>query len=444
MSLQNFRSWENTGEISLAPITGFFGTNSSGKSSLLRFLLLLKQTSESSDQGAQLELGGRGSLVDFGSMSDLLFDHDTKRTLGISLGWDQQTWPLESPEGEAASRWRSALGSPLVFSATHTLTKREIRCDSMSYEIDTFKFGLEREQSKYRMVNKGYELIRPQGRPSSIAGPIKSYGFPASTRLAFTNASFLQNFELAFEQTLSNVFYLGPLREDPQRQYAGWRKQAGVGTRGEFFVDALLAARERNDKVKIGPRKYRALDQYVAEWLQRLGLVQEFKVDEVRPGANIYQVLVKRSEHSPWVPLTDVGFGVSQILPVLTLCFSAPMGSTLILEQPEIHLHPKVQAGLADVFIDAMKLRKIQIIVESHSEHFLQRLLRRVAEETIAPDDAALYFCEAEEERSTIRGLDVDLFGSISNWPVDFFGDPLGEAVATARAAAQNRLRLSA
>ena len=107
MQLRNFRSWEDTGKISLAPITGFFGTNSSGKSSLLRFLLLLKQTSESSDQGAQLELGGRGSLVDFGSMSDLLFGHDSKRTLGISLGWDQHAWPLESPEGEAAARWRT-------------------------------------------------------------------------------------------------------------------------------------------------------------------------------------------------------------------------------------------------------------------------------------------------------------------------------------------------
>ena len=67
-----------------------------------------------------------------------------------------------------------------------------------------------------------------------------------------------------------------------------------------------------------------------------------------------------------------------------------------------------------------------------------------MAEETIKPVDTALYFCEAEDERSTIRELDVDLFGSIKNWPADFFGDPLGEAVATARAAAENRLRLSA
>jgi predicted ATPase len=83
MSLANYRSWENTGPISLAPLTGLFGTNSSGKSSLLRFLLMLKQTSESRDRGVQLELGGREAYVDLGSMTDVLFEHDTKRQLRI-------------------------------------------------------------------------------------------------------------------------------------------------------------------------------------------------------------------------------------------------------------------------------------------------------------------------------------------------------------------------
>jgi predicted ATPase len=155
-------------------------------------------------------------------------------------------------------------------------------------------------------------------------------------------------------------------------------------------------------------------------------------------------VLVQQSQKSTWVPLTDVGFGVSQVLPVLTLCFAAPPGSTLILEQPEIHLHPKVQAGLADVFIDAIRTMNIQIIVESHSEHFLQRLLRRVAEDDFATDDAALYFCTNPGGGSTIERLNVDMFGAIRNWPPDFFGDPLGESIATADAAQRRRLRATA
>jgi AAA domain, putative AbiEii toxin, Type IV TA system/Protein of unknown function (DUF3696) len=401
---------------------------------------MLKQTAESNDQGVQLELGGRQTYVDFGSISDLLFNLDRSRSLGIEVEWDQPQWPAEVPEGLTADKWKSDL---LSFSAQHSLKGKSIRCDRMSYCLGDFEFGIFREEGKstYEVIHNGYDFVRPRGRPSTVGGPVKTYGFPASTRLAFTNASFLQGFELAFEKQFEKVLYLGPLREDPQRQYTWSGAQpVGVGIRGELVVDALLAARERGEKVKIAPKKFRGLEQYVAHWLKQLDLVSEFKVEEVAAGSSLYRVLVKRSKGSAWVAITDVGFGVSQILPVLTLCFAAPIGSTIILEQPEIHLHPSVQAGLADVFIDAMKIRKVQLIVESHSEHFLQRLLRRVAESDVEADSTALYFCDNQGGASTISALDVDMFGSIRNWPDRFFGDPLGESIATARAASQKRL----
>ena len=106
------------------------------------------------------------------------------------------------------------------------------------------------------------------------------------------------------------------------------------------------------------------------------------------------------------------------------LCFYVPPGSVVVLEQPEIHLHPAVQAGLADVFIDAAKTRRVQVLFESHSEHLLQRLQRRIAEERLASDDAALYYCEFAATHSRLTRLQMDLFGK-PNWPTDFFGDPL-------------------
>src|SRR5690606_17010608 len=136
----------------------------------------------------------------------------------------------------------------------------------------------------------------------------------------------------------------------------------------------------------------------------------------IAPNRKEYEVRVRLAGGAPWVLITDVGFGVSQILPVLVLCFYAPEGSTLILEQPEIHLHPRIQAGLADVFIDAIKRRGVQIILESHSEHLLRRLQRRIAEEQIAADDVALYFIEMKRGQSVLRPLDVDMFGNIRNW----------------------------
>ena len=134
-----------------------------------------------------------------------------------------------------------------------------------------------------------------------------------------------------------------------------------------------------------------------------------------------------------------MGFGVSQILPALVLCFYVPEGSTVILEQPELRLHPSVQAGLADVFIDAWERRNVQVVVESHSEHLLRRLQRRIAEEAISQDDVGLYFCKEDDGASRLDTLEVDQVGNISNWPQDFFGDQFGEIAAMSEAALNRR-----
>lgn len=181
------------------------------------------------------------------------------------------------------------------------------------------------------------------------------------------------------------------------------------------------------------------MEQRVARWLQDLGLIHAFAMEPVAQDSSIYQVLVQKTPASAKVLITDVGFGVSQILPVLALCYYAPPGSIILLEQPEIHLHPSVQAGLADVLIDAVKNRQVQIVVESHSEHLLRRLQRRVAEQVVSPEETALYFCEATAEGSDLVQLDVDLYGNILNWPKDFFGDEFGEIAAITQAVMERK-----
>jgi len=183
-----------------------------------------------------------------------------------------------------------------------------------------------------------------------------------------------------------------------------------------------------------GRRKHLTLEERVAQWLKELNLIESFVVRPITPESKLFQVWVKRHANTPEVLITDVGFGVSQILPVITLCYYAPVGSVLLLEQPEIHLHPSVQAGLADVFIDAINTRKVQIILESHSEHLLRRLQRRIAEDKLGTENAALYFCTMEEGESKLQQLVMDMFGIIENWPKDFFGDSFGEIAKTSDA----------
>jgi predicted ATPase len=171
-----------------------------------------------------------------------------------------------------------------------------------------------------------------------------------------------------------------------------------------------------------------------------MGLIRDFQVSPLGKHRKEYEVLVKTGAHMPDVKLTDVGFGVSQVLPVVVECFYVPRHSVVIFEQPEIHLHPRVQAELADLFIDAIRAREngeprgCQFIIESHSEHFLRRLQRRIAEEHVSADDTALYFVHTERARARLEALDVDMFGNIKNWPQGFFGDEMEDLVARTKA----------
>jgi predicted ATPase len=198
-------------------------------------------------------------------------------------------------------------------------------------------------------------------------------------------------------------------------------------------IAAILASRWRDRESSI--------ESTIAEKLREIGLIYDFKIEAIQSDRGSYQVWVQRSTNTPKVLITDVGFGVSQILPVLVLCYYVPEGSTIILEHPEIHLHPFAQAGLADVFIDVIKRRKVQIILESHSEHLLRRLQRRIAEEVFSHEQTRLYFCQLDDRgQSHLQSLQLDEFGNIMNWPQDFFGDEMGELAAKTEAEMRRRM----
>lgn len=451
LKLRNFKSWSDTGDLKLRPITGLFGANSSGKTSLLQAILLLKQTSESSDRGLVFHFGDHTMLVDLGDFRSVVHGHDTDAEMGVSLDWEIEK-PFKVIDTKSSNREILSdhkLGLSVVTTQRSGVRTPRPIVREMFYRVGEAKFGMRRKEEKgkgkgkYELYSDGTEFrfIRSTGRAWSLSEPVKSYGFPDQVRAYFQNAGFLADLELAFEECLEGVFYLGPLRAYPARQYTWAGAQpTDMGEAGEFAIDALLAARERGEKISRGKgRPKLTLEQYVAHWLKNLSLIHEFRVESVGEGSQIFQVKVRKTPRSEEVLITDVGFGVSQILPVLVLCFYVPEGSTIILEQPEIHLHPAVQSGLADVLIDAWQKRKVQILLESHSEHLLRRLQRRIAEKTVSKDDIGLFFCGTDARGSRITKLTLDLFGNITNWPKDFFGDEFGEIAAITRAAQERR-----
>jgi predicted ATPase len=128
--------------------------------------------------------------------------------------------------------------------------------------------------------------------------------------------------------------------------------------------------------------------------------------------------------------LIDVGFGVSQVLPVITALYAIPEGEILLIEQPELHLHPLAQSALADLMLEVAHERNIQLIVESHSEHILRRFQRRTAEgayPAAAPERLKLYFATRQQGASVMNPVEITPYGQIKNWPEHFFGDVSGD-----------------
>ena len=133
-----------------------------------------------------------------------------------------------------------------------------------------------------------------------------------------------------------------------------------------------------------------------------------------------------------------------RFLPVITMLFLVPEDTIVLIEQPELHLHPSAQAKLADLFLEVAEKRHLQLIIESHSEHLLRRMQRRIAEidQPFAnPDNIKAYFCEAGADGSKIQAVEVDEYGQIRNWPPNFFGDLAGDLDAMMEAAIERRRR---
>ncbi|MHB1222856.1 MAG: DUF3696 domain-containing protein [Gemmatimonadaceae bacterium] len=446
LRVRNFKAWRDSGDIRLAPLTLLFGANSAGKTSIPHLLLMLRQTLESPDRQRVLELGDSSSLVDLGTFEDILFQHDLERVLEFEIGWRARepvhvADPLSDLEFSASAlSFQSAIRAdrnrqPYVERLAYSLTGDDRRILA----------GMKRREasSGYDLEMDGYREIRQRGRGWPLPAPYNFHGFPDEAVAYYQNTAFLSDLVLALQEQMRSIFHVGPLREYPGRVYL-WSGEARqhVGERGERAVEAILAARDRSFNLKPKER-LRTLEQLVAERLEAMGLIDSFSIRPIAPGRREYEVLLRTRKDLPEVKLTDVGFGISQVLPVIVECFSTPPGSVVIFEQPEIHLHPKVQADLADVFVDAIHAREdgaergVQFIIESHSEHFLRRLQRRIAEERLRPEDAALYFVNTDQAGARLEELDVDMFGNILNWPDGFFGDEMADLVARAEAQAR-------
>lgn len=421
LGLKNFKSWREA-NVDFAPITAIFGTNSSGKSSLLQALLLIKQTVESADREIVLQTQGDGTTPRLGGVVDLLHKRDKLASLDLRIEWVSQ-FPFHS---ELVEFERFLLESRIALNQDGFAEVTELRYKALGRNIHPEQ--LVATSKGIRLTQAGQELDFPAGGDQPR---LTLWRIPSSWLLRHPSLDqFASTLQLRLLAQLKNSSFIGPLRLSPQRSYSDSdAAPSSVGYDGGSTIAVLIASMKSGTNVIAS----------VSEWLGRLGLADSFDVRATDEARRTYSGFIQCSGQEVLLP--DVGFGISQILPILVECLATRRGSTVIIEQPELHLHPKAQAELADFFIFVAKDRGVQLIIESHSEHLLQRLQRRLAEGPlvenglpISPEDVALYFTRLESGESKLDRLEMDEYGNIKNWPKDFFGDPLGEALAKADA----------
>ncbi len=243
-----------------------------------------------------------------------------------------------------------------------------------------------------------------------------------------------------------SVKYLGPLRDEPKPLYslASTADPREVGLRGENTAAVLhlhkglsvtyIPASNFSDSPVSAEPLTGTLGEAVLDWAHYLEVAQG--IETADQGKLGHELRVSASDTDPLHDLTHVGVGVSQVLPILVMCLLADRDTVLVLEQPELHLHPRVQTRLADFFLSMSLLGK-QCIVETHSEYLINRLRFRAAS---APQDELsssirMYFVEKQEGNSTFREVRVNEYGAILDWPEGFFDQSHREAERILRAA---------
>ena len=212
--------------------------------------------------------------------------------------------------------------------------------------------------------------------------------------------------------TEPKINHISPLRAHPQRYYMLDKADLKISL---DTLDANAIA----EVLKDNP----TLKKKVNLWFKKY----DIEIDPEELIESIHRLSVSQLGMS--LDITDVGFGISQVLPVVLQGFMSPEKSVTLIEQPEIHLHPKMQAELADLFIDILKERqnaKKSLIVETHSEYLLRRLRRRMAEGKIKTTDVSinLFHGRTKDTPAKIENLPIESKGAFE-WPEEFYGDEL-------------------
>lgn len=461
ISMQNFKSFCELSDLHLPPLTVLCGANSSGKSTILKSILTLKQTYASTSTYDTLILNGE--YVNNGFFDDVVH----KRSADIfSIEHTFSCVNPFAPSGRVIKKTNNiqtykALRKMFLASREYP-DQFVIRSNSVFTNNSVDKISKTPEISKYNLeINmkvgsvtqtSRIELTRlsagqndfslkweniPDVQHEFVSGHatqciayfyglqlgnvyVHAENLPKGTLITDVLPNIYTLCKLAAEQ-YRGISFLGPLRQAPARVYMYTNETSSIGTMGEYTPFILAQNKEKpiytslpqldNQRLCFTSCKLSLLDA-TQFWLNYLN-IQALNIEQQ---SEIVKLKIGDSN------IADVGFGVSQVLPIIVEGLSILPEQTLILEQPEIHLHPNMQMGLADFLISLIKQGK-QIILETHSDHIINRLIRRIMEDKtdFLLKNTGIYYIAKDECQSRIQAIEIDKIHGIAQCPDDFF-----------------------
>jgi AAA ATPase domain/Protein of unknown function (DUF3696) len=414
MRLTNYRCFSDTQNIDLKPITLVLGKNNSGKSALVRAPLVWS-TGLRPDSAAPLDLDVLRDLKIADSFTDLIQGGIGHRSIGaefrLSEGRGDHEYTLAA-NVQNFTEFRSQIITKLNYRSPAFSASFEWLVNSLP-EDSRYDFNVGGQQFKDRRVS--FRGLTPILRPSRSSASETDEQTDGISR-----ASLRQLEELAY--LFPRVRYLGPFRHQPNWSYPfPQRAPRDVGTSGlEAFK---ILARDKLDTKGA-----------VLEWVNRelVAVLPDWQIDTTEIGTSFSVSLLSTDNPSVRVNIADAGAGVAQVLPLFVQRALDALEPTRrpvleIVEQPELHLHPAAHAAVADLYATAIKRGSTRFLIETHSETFLLRLRRRIAEGVLAADDVAVYFVDREGKSAQVRQIHIDERGNLDYWPAGVFSEDYDE-----------------
>lgn len=390
--------------VTVRPLTLLAGTNSSGKSSIMQPLLLIKQTLQASYQtGGALLLDGPHLQVT--SAEQVISKVAGQRGEGFSVRLDGDSTLMAGPVYLELHYEIKGIGFHLAYQTSGEYGQTPISLRPQMSETEILSNNP--KSLSLRSGKRGTRLAVGAAQPFLLLTDYDSSG-RVEAHLSLT-------YEL--DQELESLIHIPGLRTAPKRSYPAAAYQAG-SIRGTF--DAYTAGLIQHWQ----QQSNRAALDALTSALQSLGLTSSVEASTVN--ANELEVKVGRlpvgvkTRKKELVNIADVGFGVSQVLPVVVALIAATPGQLVYIEQPELHLHPRAQVQMAHLLADAAR-RGVRVIVETHSSLILLTIQTLVAEAKLSPEEVALHWFARDATGATqITLAEVDENGAYGPWPEDF------------------------